>query len=612
MLKRILMPTMLGLLAYGFWLSPNFKMIAAGVAIFLFGMLSLEDGFRAFTGGLLERVLQRTTDTLPKSIGFGFATTTVMQSSSLVSVITISFLSAGLLGLASGIGIILGANIGTTTGAWLIAGLGLKVKLSTYAMPMLVFGIILVFQKHRLLKGAGYVLAGLGFLFLGIHYMKDGFEAYRATIDLASYAIPGFLGLLIFTLIGVAATVIMQSSHATLVLIITALASAQITYENALALAIGANIGTTITALIGAMSANHDGKRLAGAHLIFNLMTGLVAMVFIGQFVYVVDALSAVLGIAPDNHTLKLAVFHTLFNLVGVLLMVPFVGRLVRFLERVIKAPTPDISQPRYLSEAVMDFPETLLEAVGNEVFHLYDNALEVLAHALSLHRAEICSERPLSQVIAGSREPIEFDLDARYLSRIKVLYAAILSFTSRAQPELSSASVHELLRMREACRATVAAVKSIKHLRKNVTLNLNSDNAVLRGLYDTFRLQIAAVLRDLDALRRGDPETDIFDLDAHRALLAENNLAGEGIFDAVLQDGALSMTMITSLMNDQIYVHDVIGRLVEFGTLMHAAEDAVERSLEEAMALGDEDLSFMADHSASTGAKGTRPYGPQ
>ena len=149
MLKKILLPAIFIILAYGFWVSPDFKEIAAGVSIFLFGMLFLEEGFKAFTGGVLERLLKNSTNKLWKSLSFGIVTTTIMQSSSLVSVITISFISAGLITLVAGIGIIFGANIGTTTGAWLIAGVGLKVKISAYAMPMLVFGIILAFQKSK-------------------------------------------------------------------------------------------------------------------------------------------------------------------------------------------------------------------------------------------------------------------------------------------------------------------------------------------------------------------------------------------------------------------------------------------------------------------------------
>ncbi len=179
MLKKTILPVILLLLFYGFWVSPDFKEIAAGVAVFLFGMLFLEQGFQAFTGGLLEKLLQRTTSSTWKSLSFGVVSTTLMQSSSLVSVITISFLGAGLIDLAAGVGIIFGANLGTTTGAWLIAGFGMKVKISAYAMPMLVTGIILVFQKSKSLKGVGYILAGLGFLFLGIHFMK---EALRPSV----------------------------------------------------------------------------------------------------------------------------------------------------------------------------------------------------------------------------------------------------------------------------------------------------------------------------------------------------------------------------------------------------------------------------------------------
>ena len=162
-MRKILLPTIFALLAYGFWLSPNFKEIASGVAIFLFGMLSLEEGFKAFTGGVLENWLRRSTNSLSKSLCFGFFSTSVMQSSSLVSVIAISFLSAGLISLSAGIGIIFGANLGTTTGAWLVAGFGLKVNISAYAMPMIVFGVILLFQKSKELRGIGYVLTGLGF-----------------------------------------------------------------------------------------------------------------------------------------------------------------------------------------------------------------------------------------------------------------------------------------------------------------------------------------------------------------------------------------------------------------------------------------------------------------
>jgi len=335
--RNILLTFLFAALAYAFWLSPHFKTIAAGVAIFLLGMFALEQGFKAFSGGILEAFLKKTTDTTGKSLLFGIISTTLMQSSSLVSVITISFLSAELITLAQGIGIIFGANLGTTTGAWLVAGLGLKVDIAAYAMPMLVFGVIMIFQKNNSrLQGAGWALVGLGFLFLGIAYMKEGFETIGSHLDLSQYAMAGFRGLLVYTFIGIAATVVMQSSHATLILTITALSAGQISYENALALAIGSNVGTTVTAMLGAISASISGKRLAIAHFIFNLVTGTIAIIFIGQFATAVDWLSLLIGIAADNHTLKFALFHTLFNLVGVVLMLPFINALVTLLDNLL------------------------------------------------------------------------------------------------------------------------------------------------------------------------------------------------------------------------------------------------------------------------------------
>src|SRR5210317_271724 len=215
MLGRIALPSIFLILSYGFWASSSFKDLAAGVALFLFGMLCMEQGFKVFSGGTIQRVLSASTDRLWKSLAFGVVSTTLMQSSSLVSVITISFLSAELIGLRQGIGIIFGANIGTTTGAWIVAGFGLKVKLSAYALPILVFGVLFLMQTSKKLKGIGWILVGIGFLFLGIHYMKEGFADYSQHIDLTQYAISGIAGLLVFTLIGIVATVVMQSSQAT-------------------------------------------------------------------------------------------------------------------------------------------------------------------------------------------------------------------------------------------------------------------------------------------------------------------------------------------------------------------------------------------------------------
>ena len=590
-IKRIVLPAILVVLAFGFWISPNFKEIAAGVAIFLFGMLFLEDGFRAFTGGILENLLAKTTNKLWKAISFGVVSTTVMQSSSLVSVITISFLSSGLIGLAAGIGIIFGANLGTTTGAWLIAGFGLKVKISAYAMPMLVFGVVLVFQKSRNLKGIGFVLAGLGLLFLGIHHMKEGFEAFRETIDLTQFAVDGYPGLFLFAAIGIAATVIMQSSHATLVIIITALSVGQITYENALALAIGANVGTTVTAIIGSMSANYQGKRLAGAHLIFNLATGLIAIVFIWQIIWLVDWISANVGISLDNYTLKLAVFHTVFNLIGIMVMAPFVGALVRFLERALPTPASSIVEPQFLNESVTDFPETLLISVRNEVFHLYDNAFRIIAHGINVHRDTITSNVILEDELKLSKEVIKENVSEQYTRSIKSLHSAIIDFTGTAQIHLSSDFSSRLYDLRRASQRIVQAVKDTQHLQKNIDRFGTSDNKAIRNEYDNIRISVARILRLIEQLRSGDPDADVFDLDDNKLSAKEGRNATLRSIDSMIRDGQITAEMATSLMNDLSYSKSIISDLTRAGKILLGESNLELMEGQNLMGLEDEEL---------------------
>ena len=601
MLKRILLPTILAILAYGFWISPHFKEIAAGVAIFLFGMLSLEEGFKAFSGGTLEKILQRSTDKLYKSLGFGFITTTFMQSSSLVTVLTISFLGAGLIGLAQGIGIVFGANIGTTTGAWLVAGFGLKVKISAYAMPMLVFGVILIFQKSKSLKGLGYILTGLGFLFLGIHYMKEGFEAFKNVIDLSNYAVGGVKGLFIFTGIGIFATVVMQSSHATLVLIITALAAGQISYENALALAIGANVGTTITAILGAMSSNIVGKQLAGAHLIFNGVTGLIALLFIHQLMYLVDTISASVGIANDDYTLKLAVFHTLFNVIGVVVMVPFIKKLVTFLESVLK---PDHSRSnagydsaRYLNDSVLELPATSMAAVIRETKHLYKNAFEIITHGLNLKQHNIVSSMPLDEVVKDTYSTSAVNIDDFYQHKIKGIYGEIIDFSAKAQADMTPEDIEVLYQLKLANRDIVEAVKDTKHLQKNLVKYTESTNLHIKEQYDLIRRDLAELLRNINIIAYSNEEDAILLLLSKAKVHTEKyDILANGTLDTLIREELISNEMATSLMNDSAYAYDISKKLIAMAEIIFTDRSTNAASINEEMAMNAEDIEVILD----------------
>ncbi|MCL6414344.1 Na/Pi symporter [Aestuariirhabdus sp. Z084] len=607
-MKKIFLPTIFIVLGYGFWASPQFKEISAGVAIFLFGMLSLEEGFKAFTGGMLEKMLKAATDRLWKSLGFGFLATTLMQSSSLVSLITISFLSAGLIELAQGVGIIFGANIGTTTGAWLVAGLGMKVNISAYAMPMLVFGVVLLFQGSRMLKGIGYILSGLGFLFLGIHHMKEGFEAFRGSIDLVSYAVPGLAGVLVFTLLGAVATVIMQSSHATLILIITALAAGQISYENALALAIGANIGTTITALLGAVSANIAGKQLAAAHLVFNFITALLAITFLPGLAVVVDSTAQWIGIAHDNYVLKLAIFHSLFNLIGVVVMLPWIRYLVRWLKRTMRPrerrKVDDLppgetdrrayaDRARYLKPAVLSYPDTALEAIIREVRHLFDNAFGVMSHGLFLHRTELLSDKPLEEFVTpGGLPKMHTDVDDLYQQHVRSIYSEVIAFAARAQSGMNESQTQLLFALKLASRDIVEAVKDIKHLQKNLRLQLSTGTPVMQQQYNLIRIQLGQLLRELSRLRSEQSDEQILLRLARLKLDTQKvDILSNGVLDQLIRREEISESDAASLINDYSYALRIAHNLIAMAEVLFSATSSGMPGVGQTLALEPEDI---------------------
>ncbi len=593
MLRKLLLPVIFIILVWGFWLSPDFKVIAAGVSIFLFGMLSLENGFKVFTGGTLEKILKLSTNRLWKSLSFGIVSTTIMQSSSLVSVITISFLSAGLLGLYEGIGIIFGSNIGTTTGAWLVAGFGLKVKISAYAMPMLVFGVLLVFQKSKTLKGFGYILTGLGFLFLGIHYMKEGFDAFKESFDLARFAIAGYPGVFLFSAIGIAATVVMQSSHATLVLTITALAAGQISYENGLALAIGANVGTTITAIIGAMSANEQGKRLAVAHLIFNLVTGLIAIVFIYKMMVAVDWISVELGIAADDYTLKLAVFHTLFNLLGVLVMLPFIKRLVKFLEGLFKVKKIARTQPQFLTDSAIDFPDTANEAVRNETLRIWGNAIDIFSGVFGFKRADILGDIDLDKIANEQKNLQPYDIDTAYMLNIKVLYSEIVTFISRAGFSWEMEQSGEIHWLRKANQNISDAVKDTKHLQKNLNIYLNGTNSQMRKAYNRIRVELCLLIRELENTRlEPEDESTVLSLEHLKLLLDEHLSNVHAWLSHTIREELISAEMATSLMNDVSYSTNIFRNLIGMGETLFVKRSHHLTEVEQAVLLDEVDIN--------------------
>ncbi len=570
MYKKVLYPIILLLLAYILFLNNDAKIIVAGIAIFLIGMFFMEDGFKLFSGGLLEKILKKTTNSVPKAIGTGFLATSVIQSSSLLSIIIISFLSAELISLSGAIGVVFGSNIGTTTTAWIVSTFGVKIKISAYALPMIIFGVVFRFSKNKSYQGFGNILLGLGFVFLGISYMKDGFETLKSGLDLAQFAIDGYFGALIYILLGAIATIIIQSSSATMALIITALATNQILYINALELAIGANIGTTVTAVLGALASNANGKRLAVAHFIFNIITGLIAIVFLYQLADFVTFLASKIGIDSDDYAMKLALFHTIFNVIGVLVVSPFTKQLVIYLEGLFKDKKASKLKAKYLDDIVIAVPDVAIKSVKKETIHLYENAVEVISHALFLHRHKFLGTNDITSVVKNSKLNIQTDVNEFYSNKIKLLYGDIIHFSTLSQENMNTEQKDKIYDLKLASRNIVEAIKDIRELQKNIFIYLKSENTYIHDEYNNLRINIANTIKTINELKDADDDIDVLsNIELLKESINQLDLIRNDKIDNLIRRNLIDSKMATSLINDSSYAYNISKRLIQSACIL-------------------------------------------
>lgn len=570
MSNRFILPFLLLFFAYFIISLENFTIILSGIAIFLVGMMFMQDGFKLLSGGILEKLLQKFTSNIFYSILTGFLSTTFVQSSSIISLVVISFLSVELLTLIQGIGIIFGSNLGSTTTAWIISSLGFDVKISSYALPMILFGVILKFIKSNAYKGLGNVLLGLGFVFLGIAYMKDGFDTLKNSIDLASFAMEGALGIVVYLIVGAIATIIIQSSAATIAIIITALSAGSIIYINALALVIGANIGTTFTAILASLASNENGKRVAFAHFLFNIITGVIITIFIYSFRDLVDFLAPYFGISENNYSMKLALFHTLFSLIGIILLTPFINQIVNVSKNLIKKKVSTQSKPKYLLDTNLTIPETAIVSIKKETVNLYENCQKAMLHALNLHTTNLRTKDDLDKQISKDNEKIDTNIDEIYQTNLKNLYSEIIRYASFAQENMSSPQQKEVWEIKRCAKIIVEVLKDTRDIQKNLNFYLKSRNDYIKEEYNLLRKELASTLIEIHLLENHEKELEkLTQLEVIKSALKSNDIITSGKIDALIREDKIKATMATSLINDSATVHSIQKKLVEIANIL-------------------------------------------
>lgn len=330
-----------------------------GIGIFLIGMMLLSDGLVAFGGAAMKQALARFTGTPAKAFLSGTLATLVAQSSSATTVTLIGFVSAGLITFSQAIGVLIGASLGNTGTGWIVAGLGLKVNLGFYTLPLIGFGALLRLLGRGRVVGLGLAMAGFGLMFVGLNTLQDGMRGLASIFNLADLPSGGLGARMTTMLVGLVLTAILQSSTAAIATTLTALHTATINFDQAAALVVGAAIGTTLTGVLAAVGGTIYAKRTALAYILFNAVAGLIAIALLPVFLVIIAWLETHAGL--DAGAMSLAAFHSLFILVGVVLFLPFAMPFSRLVQRLL--PARGEASAQRLDDSLLSIPSVALDA---------------------------------------------------------------------------------------------------------------------------------------------------------------------------------------------------------------------------------------------------------
>ncbi len=443
----------------------------AGLGLFLFGMAQLETGIKELVGRGFKVFIRKHTKNKIKAIFGGTFITAVLQSSSVVSLMLLAFVGAGVISMQNALGVILGSNLGTTFTGWLVATLGFKVDIENFIMPFIALGglMTVLFPKRPRLFNTGLLIIGLAFLFLGLSFMKDSITYLAENFDVSVFA---EYGSIIFLLVGFVFTAIIQSSSATMVIALSALNAGIIDFYSGAAMVIGADLGTTITVLLGGFQGTASKKRVALGHFLFNLVTDVVAFLLMGPIVLFV---TNVLGI--EDELLGLVVFHSSFNILGIIMFYPFLGHFARYLTS--KYSSKDDRVGLFIHESTVEVPEAALEALGNETKHLITLVLKLYSRAF-LRDYKQDAKAKANVGLLKSRVSFK-----DHYHRIKRLQGEMINFYGELQKQpLTENESSELSRIIAATSNALHSAKDVKDIEKNLVRFRKSGNNTINRLY--------------------------------------------------------------------------------------------------------------------------------
>ena len=528
--------------------------LLGALGMFLYGMNLMSSGLQKAAGERLRGLLSAMTSNPLKGVLTGMGITAIIQSSSATTVMVVSFVNAGLLTLVQAIGVIMGANIGTTITAWMVAWLGFKADISILAVPMMLFGFLFSNSKKNQRKNIGELIVGFCLLFLGLSFMKEAVPDLRQTPEVLEFvrtwSAHGFGSVLLFLAFGTVLTLVLQSSSATMAITLIMLSMGWIPFGMACAMVLGENIGTTITANIAASVGNTQAKRAAMSHTIFNLFGVLWALILFYPFLRLVGSVTeTVFGLpnpAAEGFSVSgptspegtaalygLSMLHTLFNLINTLILVWFTGLIAKVVSCIIRSSEnkeKEVFRLQYISAGPLATPELAVEQAFNEIIHFAQISKKGAAYAqAAINENEPRKLEELKEKLIKYEEisdHIEYEI-ATFLNGVS---AGEISESTSRKIKAMYKIIGELESLGDSGE-TISRILSRKNIRKkdftpDIINNLNTMANAVNDAYD-------AMIANLNAVHKGQL-TDISN--AYNAEDRLNNLRND-LRNAVIED---------------------------------------------------------------------------
>lgn len=549
-------------------------MLIGGLGLFLMAVNMITDGLKHAAGHMLRNILSRWTRSSARGIVTGLTITAIVQSSSAVTVATIGFVNAGLISLYQALGVVYGTNIGTTMTAWLVAIIGFNIKVEIFALPLIGIGMLLKLTSGKTrLSSVGMALAGFGLFFLGIDILKDAFAGLAVSLDMQRFTLDGIAGVLLYLGIGFIMTVLTQSSSAAIAITLTAVTGGVLGLYAAAAMVIGANVGTTSTAGFAVIGATPNAKRVAAAHVIFNVTTGIIALLTLPVLFLVIETTGKVLGL-EDIPAITLALFHTVFNVLGVLLMLPMTRKLTLFLEKRFVTQEEIEGNPRYLDKNIAASP-----------------ALAMNALALELSRMSNVVRRMALETISSESAPAtSIYRDHMIAKKLADAIAKFISLLERGM--LSKDTAEQMANLLRAEQHLLACADQAFEIART--------QAELQSINDAELMKQVALYRSevVNLIELADPESEAFSLANCETQLELVQVAYDDTKTTLLQAGAELRTPIPGVIdtleqNSQIrrMARQLVKAMRFLSVRFAATEQASEKDTENSDVLINEDF---------------------